>query len=161
MEYIEVLICDVRKDNIDELVFNDIIMDRSAIKNSHFYDKMKEEDLELDDILSLKNVLSPFGTGSMFVNTLTIGSILIHDVSIVISFDEVYGDIVFQFPEKEVLDEGGEIDKQRCKEITEYFLFLMNKYNFDSVKLGYDPIDVVGNVLYHVNGKSIVTNEID
>lgn len=73
---------------------------------------------------NIKEILSPKGTGNIFLE-LQLG-ISLKNVVIVFSFDEQYGDIVFNFPENEILKDERHDNKLRLKKLI-HFLVILKK----------------------------------
>lgn len=137
MENLEVILVNFNKSDLDKLI-DEFKISSSQVKRSHFFDRSRAEDIEFHQIKSLKDILTPNGTGNIFLSQLEMGYI-INDVMILFSFDEEYGDIVFNFPESELFTgENAEI-KSNAKKIIEFFLEIKERYGILNVRVGLEP----------------------
>ena len=89
---------DIEKDKLDKFVVDRLIIKSSEIKSSHFYDANLEKDLELNELESISSILTPKGNGNIVFNKLNLGMNLLNVVTI-FSFDEIFGDVKFNFTE--------------------------------------------------------------
>ncbi|MFE3577665.1 hypothetical protein [Lysinibacillus sp. NPDC059133] len=138
MENLEIILEDFRKDELDKLVFEELKISSPEIKSSHFFDKNSGDDIEFHQIKSFQEILTPLGTGNVFLNQIEIGCSL-NNVMIIFSFDKDIGDITFNFSERELLvDERTEI-KLKAKKIVESLLVLKDKYNIPKIRIGFEP----------------------
>ncbi|PPQ50712.1 hypothetical protein C5G87_02260 [Paenibacillus peoriae] len=138
MENFEIILEDFRKDELDKLVFEELKINSSEVKSSHFFDNNSGEDIEFHQIKSLREVLSPIGTGNAFLNQVEIGCNL-KDVLIIFSFEKYTGDIIFNFPEIELFT--GEVSevKLKAEKIVKFFVDLKDKYNIPKIRIGFEP----------------------
>lgn len=138
MENLEIILEDFRKDELDKLVFEELKITSLDVKSSHFFDKNNGEDVEFHQIKSFQEILSPIGTGNVFLNQIGIGCRL-NNVMTIFSFDEDVGEITFNFSERELfLGERTEI-KLKAKKIVESLLVLKEKYDIPKIRIGFEP----------------------
>ncbi|HDR7975333.1 TPA: hypothetical protein QCY57_005214, partial [Bacillus cereus] len=102
MENLEIILRDFNKRSIDKLIYDELKLNILKIKSSHFYDNILEKDLDFSQVKKMEEILTPKGTGNVCLEELQLG-ISLKNVVIVFSFDEQDGDIVFNFPENEIL----------------------------------------------------------
>lgn len=138
MENLEIILEDFRKSELDKFIFEGLKINLSEVKTSHFFDNSSEEDIEFHQIKSFSKVLSPVGTGNVFLDQIQIGCIL-KDVMIIFSFDKDSGDITFNFSENDLFK--GEISEVKLKalKILEYLVGLKGEYNIPKIRLGFEP----------------------
>ncbi len=98
----------------------------------------------------MKEILSPKGTGNIVLEQLQLG-ITLKDVVIVFSFDEEYGDIVFNFPESEIFVDDKKEVKSRFEKLVNYLVKLKMKYDIPKVIIGYEPADDEDTMLIELN----------
>lgn len=138
MENLEIVLEDFRKDELDNLVFDELKINSSEVKSSHFFDNNRQEDIEFHQIKSIQEVLSPVGTGNVFLNQIEIGCSL-KDVMIIFSFDNDSGDITFNFSESELFEGKGSEVRLKAMKIVESLVNLKDKYDIPKIKLGFEP----------------------
>lgn len=138
MENIEVLLVDFQKDKLDQLVFEELQIIISKVKASHFFDKKNEEDVEFYQVNSLQNLLTPSGTGTILLHQLELGY-TVNEILIVFSFDEEYGDIVFNFPESKLFTGKSTEVKSNWKKLLKFFIGLKYKFSISKVRIGFEP----------------------
>jgi hypothetical protein len=129
---------DFRKEKLDQLMFEELQINTSKVKASHFYDKKSEKDIEFHQVKSVQSLLSPTGTGNILLHQLELGY-TVKEVLIVFSFDEEYGDIVFNFQESELFNGESTEVKSNCKKLLKYFVRLKDKFDISKVRIGFEP----------------------
>ncbi|MEK5061897.1 hypothetical protein ACFSVM_00790 [Paenibacillus shunpengii] len=138
MENLEIIIEDFPKIELDKLVYNELKVSSSEVKSSHFYDHNSGSDIEFYQIKSFSDVLSPIGTGNLYLKQLEIGS-QVNDVMIIFSFNEDVGDVTFNFSENE-LYEGERLEvRQKAEKILEYLTVIKDKFNIPKIRFGFEP----------------------
>lgn len=138
MENFEIILEDFGKHELDKFVFGELKINSSEVKSSHFFDNSRQEDVEFHQIKSIEEVLSPVGTGNVFLKQIEIGYDL-KDVLIIFSFDNDFGDITFNFSESEIFEgESSEIRLKAMKTV-ESLVRLKEKYDISKIKLGFEP----------------------
>ncbi|GIP46335.1 hypothetical protein J45TS6_47940 [Paenibacillus sp. J45TS6] len=138
MDNLEIILVDLIKDELDKMVFEEFKINVLEVKSSHFFDNNSKDDIVFHQINSFQEILSPIGTGNIFLSHLEIGYI-IKDVMVVFSFDKDYGDITINFPENELFAVDRSVQKQRAYKLVEFLLRLRDKYNIAKVKIGFEP----------------------
>lgn len=101
MEKLEIVLLDFKKRYVNDFIQDELKLSTLRIKSSHFYDNLCKKDLKFDEVKDLKEILSPKGTGHVFLESLDLG-VSIKEVIVVFSFDEVVGNIVFNFLQEEL-----------------------------------------------------------
>ncbi|HHW35776.1 MAG TPA: hypothetical protein GXX18_00495 [Bacillales bacterium] len=155
MENLEIILTDFNKRKIDKLIYDELKLSTLKVKSSHFYDNISEKDLNFSQVKNIEEILTPKGTGNIFLEELQLG-ISLKDVVIVFSFDEQYGDIVFNFPENEILKDEMNDNKLRLKRLVHFLVILKKKYEIPKVIIGYEPATDEDTLLIEINNK--VTN---
>jgi len=118
-------------------------------------------DLTLLGVEDFEYILSPIGTGNIVLEKLDLG-IEINDVVIILSFDEVLGDIVINFPESEVLSNEYEEIQRKLLDIITYTMNLKEKYNIPKVIFGYEPATSPDSMLLELTNNMVnYEKEID
>ncbi|MFZ7945032.1 MULTISPECIES: hypothetical protein [Bacillaceae] len=155
MENLEIIFTDFNKREIDKLIYDELKLSTLKQKSSHFYDNISEKDLDFSQVKNIEEILSPKGTGNILLEELQLG-ILLKNVVIVFSFDEQYGDIVFNFPEKEILKDGRNDNKLRLKKLVHFLVNLKKNYDIPKIIIGYEPATDEDTMLIEINNN--VTN---
>lgn len=155
MENLEIILTDFNKRKINKLIYEELKLSTLKLKSSHFYDNISEKDLDFSQVKNIEEILSPKGTGNIFLEELQLG-ISLKNVVIVFSFDEQYGDIVFNFPENEILKDERHDNKLRLKKLVHFLVNLKKNYDIPKVIIGYEPATDEDTLLIEINNK--VTN---
>ena len=150
MENIEIILTDFNKREIDKLIYNELKLSTLKLRTSHFYDNISEKDLDFFQVNSIEKILSPKGTGNILLEELQLG-ISLKNVLIVFSFDEQYGDIVFNFPENEILKEEKNDNKERLKKLVLFLADLKRNYDIPKIIIGYEPATDEDTFLIDIN----------
>lgn len=140
MENIEIILIDINKRKINKLINEELKLSTFKFKSSHFFDNISEKDMDFSQVKNIEEILSPKGTGNIFFEELELG-ISLKNVVIVFSFDEEYGDIVFNFPESEILKNKTHESKLRLEKLLEFLVELKKNYDIPKVIIGYEPAD--------------------
>lgn len=110
---------------------------------------------------SLEEILSPRGTGNILLEELQLG-ISLKNVLMVFSFDEQYGDIVFSFPESEILKDKMHDNKLRLKKIVHYLVGFRINHDIPKILIGYEPATDEDTLLIEIDNTSTnYDNEIE
>ncbi|PFW89943.1 hypothetical protein [Bacillus pseudomycoides] len=155
MENLEIILTDFNKRKIDKLIYGELKLSTLKLKRSHFYNNISEKDLDFSQVKNIKEILSPKGTGNIFLEELKLG-ISLKNVVIAFSFDEQYGDIVFNFPENEILKDERNDNKLRLKKLVHFLVDLKKNYDIPKIIIGYEPATDEDTLLIEIN--NIVTN---
>ncbi|BBW96534.1 hypothetical protein ACPVTF_07640 [Geobacillus icigianus] len=138
MENLEIILSDFKKEKLETLIYDELKLTKLNIQSSHFYDSNLQRDIQFSEVKNIKELLSPQGTGNVVLEQLQLG-ISLKNVVIVFSFDEEYGDIVFNFPESEIfVDDKNEV-KLKFAKLVDYLMNLKIKYAISKVIIGYEP----------------------
>lgn len=136
IENLEIILENFKKNELDNFIFHELKINPTEVKSSHFFDNNRGSDIEFHQIKSLNKVLSPSGTGNVFLNQLELGC-RIKDVVIVFSFDEQLGDITFNFSENELFE--GTDARLNIKKTLETLISLKDKFNIPTIRIGFEP----------------------
>ncbi|MEI5908940.1 hypothetical protein WAK64_17980 [Bacillus spongiae] len=161
MENLEVLFMDFNKRDIDRLVYEELKFSTLKVNSSHFYDYNIKKDIGFSQVKNIERTLSPKGTGNIFLEELHLG-ILLKDIVVVFSFDKQLGDIVFNFPENQLLTNERHKNKIRLKKLVHYLVNLKKNFDIPKVIIGYEPATDEDTLLIEINDTTTnYENEID
>jgi len=152
LENMEFLLVNFPKENIEKFLFDELKINDAKVKTSYFFDKESGEDIEFSKIKSLYKILSPNGTGNIVLDQLRVG-VPIADVVLALSFDEERGDVVFNFPEKELLTGDKNSSELKAKAVLEYLANIREKFGVEKIRIGYEPAADDDTCLYELSGK--------
>ncbi|MNO82234.1 hypothetical protein D3C76_735030 [compost metagenome] len=138
MENLEIILKDFRKDQLDKFIYDELKINSAGVKSSHFFDNNNGADIEFHQIKSFGDILSPIGTGNVFLNQMEIGC-SIRDVMIIFSFDEGFGDITFNFSENELYEGKSSDVRLNVKKTLETLVGLKDKFNIPNIRIGFEP----------------------
>lgn len=154
MENLEIVLLDFKKEELETLIHEELKLSTLNIKSSHFYDLNLGKDIEFSQVKNMKEVLSPKGTGNIVLEQLQLG-ITLKNVVIVFSFDEEYGDIVFNFPESEIFVGDKKEIKLRFEQLVNYLVKLKIEYDISKVIIGYEPADDEDTMLMELSDNAL------
>ncbi len=159
MENIEIILVDIEKDRLDKFVTDRLITESSTIKSSHFYDTNLEKDLELHELDSISSVLSPKGTGNIVFNKLELGMNL-YNVVTIFSFDEIYGDVEFNFTEDQFIYSDASSLREQVGTLLEYLLILKKEFNIPVIRVGFEPASDDDMLICELNDKTVDLEDV-
>lgn len=159
MEYIEILLKEVNKKDIDLIIRQELNITKDIIVSSHFYDKSLEIDKEYGEIDSLVNFFSKPNTGNIYTKEITISEKL-HHVIVVLSFDEVFGDITLNFKEDDICNNDSDDLKFKLTKIINKLIEIQQKYDIKNIMLGYESVIDDENIILNIsNGNNMIVNK--
>jgi len=138
VENIEIIMSNVKKEYIDLIIYKELGLTHDKVISSHFYDEVQKKDIELSDISSLSEYYSTSRTGNIFTREVFVGDI-ITNVMLIMSFDKKIGDIVLNFEEDEFITHSEEELKRKVKEIFAKLVEILNRYEIEEIRIGYEP----------------------
>lgn len=153
MNNLEIIFENIKRHELDALIFKELRFDKQKVISSHFYDEVEERDIEFEMISSLGEFYAIPGTGNVYVSEVDFG-ICIHNVMTVISFDEVFGDIVLNFSENELFKDNMVINQDSVFLIKK-LESIINTYDIGSIIVGYEPASDEDMQLFSYTKKSI------
>lgn len=138
MDNLEIILENFPKEELDRFISDGLKMNSAEVESSHFFDNNRGEDIEFHQIQSFRDVLSPSGTGNVFLKQLEIGC-SITDVVVIFSFDEAFGDITFTFSEKELYECKSSDVRLHVMTILGTLIDLKDKFHIPIIRIGYEP----------------------
>ena len=159
MEYLEILLTDVKKQYIDSIVKQELKITTDLVTSSHFYDEFENKDMEYYDDINLERYFSNPNTGNIFVKELVLGE-SIKNVMIVISCDADFGDITLNFSESDFMTDNIDMLRTKIISIVNRLIEIQRKYKISSIRLGYESTIDDENVILDIsNGNIVIPNE--
>lgn len=98
------------------------------------------------------------GTGTVLVQTLQLGANL-EELLFLFSFHKESGTIEINFSELELIKDGS-FDKEKCLQFLTYIVSLMEPYEIESVKFGYEPATDADTCLIEITDKDTDLEEL-
>lgn len=135
LENIEIILSNLKNIYLEEIINNELGVKFNNIISSHFYDKLHERDIEYSDLVSLRDYYLTSNTGYIFVKNICIEDVIIQEVMIIMSFDDVFGDIVLNFKEKIFFS----VKKDKLKRVIKKMIKLQAKYEIEKIRIGFEP----------------------
>ncbi len=136
MEDLELIFGYIRVSDI-EGIFNWMSFNKKNIESSHFF--INGEDKEYQDISSFSDYFKNQGTCNILIKELDLGVVVKKSI-IVISFDEVYGDLTLNFSE----DDWGTDEKtsdEKVRLLSEKLDLVKQNIHYTSILFGYEPAE--------------------
>lgn len=158
MENIELIFKNLQVEYLEPLLFQELKINRNSIIRSHFYDDFLQKNLEFKDIINLKEHFSHPGTGNIFLNGIDIG-IRIGSVMVVISFDEVFGDVVLNFPTGNLENTDKTVNSEMFYKLIQQSMRICKNLNFEKIIIGYEPAEDEDMVICIVNKRGILWSQ--
>lgn len=138
MDYIEIILKDIKKDYLSEIIREFIHFEIEDIISSHFFDKKHNKDIEYQDINNIKDCLCDSGTGNLFLEKVEMG-IELEKVLIVISYDEEMADITINFCENQFMSDKNFNLSESIEKLLQTLLEIQKKYSINNIVVGYEP----------------------
>ncbi len=138
MENIEIIMVNVKKEHIDLITRNEIKFRNSNTISSYFYNEKKSENIELSEIQSFKDYFEDNRIGNIFSKEIFLGE-KIFDVIILFSFNNKLGDIELNFKEIDFVKNDKRYLKNKIKNIFNKLTELLEKYEIEEIRIGYEP----------------------
>lgn len=159
MEYLEILLANVKKQYIDLIIRQELGITTNLVASSHFFDKLKNKDMEYGEIPDLVNYFSAPNTGNIFIKELTFGE-RINNVMLVMSFEDGFGDITLNFTEHDFITDDINILKAKVINIVDRLVEIQRKYDINNIRFGYESVIDNDNLVLNIdNGIITVPNK--
>lgn len=140
MNYLEIILKNVKKYNLDQIIGEYIKYNVSDIISSHFYDKKKQKDIEYSAIEKLETYFKESGTCNIYLKKIQIGMEL-NEVLILVGYDDEKGDITLSFLEEQFRQkEEGKLKSNFCMFI-QNLVELCKCCEIDEIIIGYEPAE--------------------
>lgn len=161
MDCIEIILEDISRKNLDDVMREVIRFDTCDIISSHFFDKKNNKDIEYQDIDDFESCFDDFGTGNLFLEKVKIG-IIMEKVMILLSFNGQIGDITINFLESQFEIDGSPVLNENINEMIVKLLEAQKKYKIDNIIIGYEPAtdDDMKMVEFHRGHMKIYNEEL-
>ena len=150
MEYIEIMLQDVNKNDIDLIIRQELKITKDIVVSSHFFDKSQQKDKEYSEIDSLVNYFSIPNTGNIYTKEITLGEKLYH-VMVVMSFDEDFGDITLNFNEYDICNCDNNDLKLKLTKVVNELIEMQQKYHIKNIMLGYESVFDNENIILKIS----------
>ena len=136
MENLELVFENIKVDDVEKIL-NEFKFKSENVERSHFF--IDNEDKEYKDISSFSEYFKSKGTCNLLVREIDLGTVINKSV-IIISFDEIYGDITFTFSESD-WEKDSISDDEKTMILFQKLSMMKNNINYSSILFGYDPVD--------------------
>ena len=161
MECIEIILEDIPRQYLNDVMREVIRLDTCDIISSHFFDKKNNKDIEYQDIDNFENCFDDFGAGNLYIEKVKIG-IILEKVMILLSYNGQIGDITINFLESQFEIDGSPILNENINEMIVKLLEAQKKYKIDNIIIGYEPAtdDDMKMVEFHQGHMKIYNEEL-
>ena len=140
MNYLEIILKNVKKYYVDQIIGKYLQYNVSDVISSYFYDKNKQKNIEYSDIENLQTYFNESGTCNIYLKIVQIGMELIV-VLILVGYDGDNGDITLNFLEEQFRHmEKGRLKSNLCMFIQK-LVELCKCCDIDQIILGYEPAE--------------------
>lgn len=140
MNYLEIILKNVKKYYVDQIIGKYIQYNVSDVISSYFYDKNKQKNIEYSDIENLQTYFNESGTCNIYLKKVQIGMEL-NEVLILVGYDGDNGDITLNFLEEQFRHmEKGRLKSNLCMFIQK-LVELCKCCDIDQIILGYEPAE--------------------
>lgn len=140
MNYLEIILKNVKKYYVDQIIGKYIQYNVSDVISSYFYDKNKQKNIEYSDIENLQTYFNESGTCNIYLKKVQIGMEL-NEVLILVGYDGDNGDITLSFLEEQFRH----MEKSRLKSnlcmLIQKLVELCKCCDIDQIILGYEPAE--------------------
>lgn len=131
------------------ILLNWINFKEKNVVNSHFY--INNKDTKFENIDSLEIYFNKQNTGNILVKDISIGA-AISKAIIVISFDDLNGDLTINFSEKDMAF----LNNSVLTDIYNNALSIMTNLNNATIFFGYEPAEDNDMTLFSLNKNNLV-----
>lgn len=138
MHYIEIILEDIKKQYLNEIIRETFGDADDNIVSSRFFDKLNDKDIEYQDIENFNDFFEVAGTGNLFLKKILLG-IEIEAVLIVISCDGELSDITINFGEEQFEKYQNFEMNNKMKMLFLKLCEIQNNYCINSILIGYEP----------------------
>lgn len=140
MDHIEIILKDIKNAQIKEVLSGYVLFDVNDIISSHFFDKEINKDITYQDIKSLEEYFNDSGTCNIYLKKAIIGTEL-DNVLILISFDEISGDITINLEAEQLEDYDRQELKSKLKKLLSLLIRIYKGGEVGEIILGFEPAD--------------------
>lgn len=137
MYCIEIILEDIKKKYLDEIIRKVLKPNNEDIISSHFFDKKSDKNIEFQDIGNFSDFFEIEGTGNLFLRATDIGT-EIEKVFVIISCDGESADITINFDEEQFEKNNLEM-KNKLQKLFSKLCEIQNKYFISAILVGYEP----------------------
>lgn len=148
MESYELIFSDISPKKIDVLL-QLINFKENNVLTSHFH--KNNQDIKFENINNLETYFSKQNTGNILVENIYIG-VFIRKAIIVMSFDDLYGDITINFSETDIAIFNNLV----LEDIYNYILSVAKTLKHSSIFFGYEPAQDRDMTIFSLNKKDLV-----
>ena len=140
IEYLEIILKNVKKSYLDQIVGRYIRLEKEDIISSYFFDKENDKNITYDEIKSLESYFHVCGTCTLYLKKLQV-DIELKDVLIIISSDEKNAELTLNFPEKQFRDLEQNVLKENLHRLVLYLIQFCKCCEIHNWILGYEPAE--------------------
>lgn len=140
MEYIEVILKNIKNVQIQDVFCDFLLFDEKDIISSHFFNQKKNKDVSYQEIGDLKKYFCTPGNCNIYLKKAMIG-IELKNVLIHIACDERYGDITINFEEEQIREHSEEEIIKELQNLLISFIRIYKSAEVGEIILGYEPAD--------------------
>lgn len=73
MNNLEIIFENIKRHELNSIIFKELCFDKQKIISSHFYDQKEDRDIEFEMISSLEEFFAIPGTGNLFISEVDMG----------------------------------------------------------------------------------------
>lgn len=140
MNYLEIVLKNVKKQYLDQVIGGYIKYNVSDIISSHFYDNKKQRDMEYSDIENFESYFKESGTCSIYLKKIQIGMEL-NEVLILVGCDGGIADITLSFMEEQFEQKEKRELKSNFRKLIQKLAELCECCEADKILFGYEPAE--------------------
>ncbi len=138
MEYLEIILKNIKKSYLDQIVGGYIILDKTDIISSYFFDKENNKNLSYAEIKRLEVYFNECNTCTLYAKKIQIG-IELEDVLILIDSDGKDAELTLNFPEKQLSFLGQNALKENLDRLISHVVQLCKCCEIPNWIMGYEP----------------------
>lgn len=155
----EIVLENVQKEFLEEIIHVHFRFDISDIISSHFYNCAGEEVLQYQEISDWNAYFLNKGTSDLFLSKVNIGMELKNAV-ILINCDSPHADITINFEESQFCSMSTDEAKREFKMLLQKLIGLSETYKIDHIVIGYEPaVDHDMKMIELICGHLVTLNE--
>ena len=140
MDYIEMVMKNIVKKDVKNLIFNCLHLAEKDIIRSHFFDQNQKQDLIYQEITSFSEYILTVGTCYFYLKKLRVGCLL-KDVMLLLVIEKEYCDLTIQVLASEFEVYSIQECQKKCRQLCFELERIYSLNTMEEIIIGYEPVE--------------------
>lgn len=140
MDYIEIVMKNIVKKDVENLIFNCLHLEEKDIIRSHFFDQNKKKDLIYQEITSFSEHILTVGTCYFYLKKLRVGCSL-KNVMLLLAIEKKYCDLTIQVLASEFEVYSIQECQKKCRQLCLELERIYSLNTMEEIIIGYEPAE--------------------